>query len=691
VELGEIESVLLRHDEINEAAVVAIENESGAGGPGEGAGEIYIAAYIVSDRRIEPSELSRYLSRHLPDYMKPAYLEQIDAIPLTISGKIDRKALPMPTAVSGTRYAAPGDEIEEKMVEIWAEVLDQPHSSIGIDDNFFHLGGHSLKAALLVSKVHRELAVRLPLAQIFKTPSVREVCRYLKETQKERFSTIPRLEEREYYDVSHAQQRVWIQSQEKRVSLSFNMNGAYAIEMDMDGQVLDNIFKTLIQRHESLRTVFIPVNGKPKQKILAPDKTGFGVGYIDLRDPRDEALQNRIRESVMSESDTLFDLSMGPLLRVKLIRVKERTFIFLFTMHHIIGDGLSLGVFFREVFLLYRGYREGKANPLPPLRIHYKDYAAWQNRELSGEKLEAVKTYWLEQLGGTLPRLQLPLSKERPKIMTYKGGTVYLNIDGSLTGQLRSLARRRGTTLFTVLLAVFKALLARYTGQGDIIIGTVAACREYAELENQVGYYLNTLALRTAVEPGDSFNTLLKKVKETTLGAYEHQLYPFDRLVGDLGIPRDVSRHPIFDIVIDMVNYQAEQAQTQENPAGSGVKVSPYVTGYHKSKFDLTVYIFEARERMGLKFEYMTDIFEHEIIQRMSDRFLKLLKRIAAGRESGRSLAGLLEEHDEEIVFPGLHPFAGVGEQVPASYHQERLWFIDRFESGNIYESGRGA
>jgi amino acid adenylation domain-containing protein len=383
-------------------------------------------------------------------------------------------------------------------------------------------------------------------------------------------------------------------------------------------------------------------------------------------------------------------------LRVKLLQVKEKTFIFLFTMHHIVSDALSMGVLFREIFLLYRCYRTGenKHNPLTPLRILYRDYAAWQNEQLSGEELRRAKAYWLHRLGGDLrlKRLQLPADKERPKILTYNGGAVYLNIAASLTGQLKGLARRHGMTLFMVLTAAFKALLARYSGQTDIIIGTVAACREYAELENQVGYYLNTLTLRTTIDPADSVDMLLEKVKETVLSAYEHQLYPFDRLVGDLGIPRETNRHPLFDVAIDMVNYQP--AQAQETAAGSSMKVSPYGTGYNRSKFDLTLYAFEGKDLVGLKFEYGTDLFEHGTIQRMGERFLKLLKCMAAARESGACVADLLEEEDQDTALPNLESVPGRGQdreerelKVPASYHQERLWFIDTFENGNIYES----
>jgi hypothetical protein len=293
-------------------------------------------------------------------------------------------------------------------------------------------------------------------------------------------------------------------------------------------------------------------------------------------------------------------------------------------MHHIVSDGTSMEVLFKELLTLYDSYSHGKENSFPPLPIQYKDYAAWQNRRLQQEEIRAHETYWLRRLSGELPILELPIDKERPPMMTYKGDIVQLHLDQPLTLALKTLTRQNDATLFMTLVTALKVLFYRYTCQEDIIIGTPIAAREHVDLEGQVGFYLNTLALRTRLEPEETFIDLLNRIKTITLDAYKHQVYPFDRLVERLGIQRDISRHPIFDVMVDMINLNAF-----ENISTNSLNVIPIESRYNKSKFDLTIYIFERKDTIDIKFEYYADLFERETITHLANCFHALLNSIA--------------------------------------------------------------
>jgi syringomycin synthetase protein SyrE len=466
------------------------------------------------------------------------------------------------------------------------------------------------------------------------------------------------------------------------------MSSAYSLEGQLDINVLEKVFEILAGRHESLRTVFITIDGQPKQKIIPGETMLFQIHPFDLPGEEPEPSKHmKVQQFIDSEFRTLFDLSIGPLLRVKLLTVARYRYVFLFTMHHIISDAVSMQVLFREVFLLYNSMKKGGGNPLKPLKIQYKDYTAWQNNRLKGEQLEKLKCYWFEQLSAPLPTLELPFDHPRPQVLTFNGAEFSFTVDELLTRQLKAIGEQHDATLFMVLLTALKGLLFRYSGQTDIVVGTVIAGREHADLYDQIGFYLNTLALRTRFNPEDSFAVLLKKVRHVCLEAYDHQLYSFDRLVGQLGIRRDVSRNPIFDVMVDMINTDTGTA-ANANPAGeSDLIIRPLGFDEIKSKYDLTVYIFEGNRTLSFIFEYNRDLFENTTIRRMAKRLQALLENVVKNPYTGISDLKV----EDVPVFSPLKPVSPTVEtevQLPASYHQERLWFIDRFEAGYIYPSG---
>nr|NIM17869.1 amino acid adenylation domain-containing protein [Candidatus Aminicenantes bacterium]NIM84481.1 amino acid adenylation domain-containing protein [Candidatus Aminicenantes bacterium]NIN24002.1 amino acid adenylation domain-containing protein [Candidatus Aminicenantes bacterium]NIN47716.1 amino acid adenylation domain-containing protein [Candidatus Aminicenantes bacterium]NIN90646.1 amino acid adenylation domain-containing protein [Candidatus Aminicenantes bacterium] len=678
IETGEIESLLKRKAGIKEVVVTAREDKDG---------KKYLCAYWVSEgggdadlreQIYDESELREFLQTELPEYMIPSFFVFLDKFPLTLAGKVDRRALPKPEVKTAAAYVEPQDGLQERVWQIWHDIFDLDR--IGIYDNFFEIGGHSLRGLQVVNGIQKEFGVKLPIAEIFKHPTIKELSEVVKDAARQSHSPIEPVEEREYYELSHSQKRVWVVSQFEGGLEAFNMPAAYFLEGVLDRGAFENVFATLLERHESLRTVFITIHGEPKQIIKLPEEIGFKIEISDFSQVKDG--EARAAELADAEENTRFDLARGPLLRARLLRFEKKKHVFLFNMHHIISDALSIDVLLSEMLALYEVYRQGANNSLEPLQIQYKDFAAWQNRQLSETEAENHKDFWMKQLHGVLPELDLPVDKERPAVMNYRGDTLSLHLDKEMTRKLRelgSLSGQRDVTLFMTLLAALNVLLYGYTGQTDIIIGTTIAGREHADLENQIGFYLNTLALRTRFKPGDTFIQLLQKTREVSLSVYNHQVYPFDKLVEDIGLERDISKHPIFNVLLNMINYNPSQTGVST----SSLLISPFEAGYHKTKFDLTVYVYEGENTLTLTFEYNVDLFENKTILLMLKRFQALLGDMV--RDFSIPISHMLLK--DKINLLPITPIIPEVDHFDASYHQERLWFIDAFEAGHLYES----
>jgi tyrocidine synthetase-3 len=622
VELEEIESVLMKHPLVKEAVVIKKELSPRA--------EL-LCAYFTGKEKHETGEgdlidiLRNYLSGQLPSYMVPGHMVEIEDIPRNPNGKIDYHRLPEPREEKKKVYILPGNDVEKRLHDIWSTIF--PVKTIGITENFFELGGNSLNLMSLISKIHREFDVRISLGEIFNNSTIRDQAKIIAETGKDKYASIEPLEKQEYYNVSYAQRRIWLLSQLKEASLAFNMPFSYVLAGELNREAFNNAFVTLVERHESLQTVFIALNSEVYQEILPKDKVNFKLKYIDLRDCKDEEKDRKMRNISTSESNTWFDLSTGPLLRVTLTQMEEERYVFILMLHHIVGDFVSIPVLVSELFSLYNAFTRGEDNPLPPLRIHYKDYAAWQYNQLTGEYLKKHQDYWLHRFKKEIPQLELPLDEKRPEFQTYRGDTEGFLVDETLTGQLKSLSEQQGATLFMTLLACVTVLLYHYSPGEDMVIGVPIAGRQHAELEDQIGFYLNTLALRISFDAEAPFTALLNRVKVVAVEAFEHQAYPFDKLVEDLGGKRDMSRHPLFDVAVDMQNY----TRVKGDPAAQQdkLRVYPYNTGIKTSKFDLAFYVREGENTLYIDLEYNTDIFAAETIRRMVERFKKLLDGIA--------------------------------------------------------------
>ncbi len=639
IELGEIESQLLKHSEIKEAVVLYKTDKSG---------DKYLCAYIVSSKQGLELELKNYLSHFMPDYMIPSYFVQIEKIPLNPNGKIDRNALPEPeTGQTCENYIAPRHEIERKLVDIWAEVLgrdawhaSQLRESISINDHFFDLGGHSLKATLMTAKIYKQLNINILLAEVFKTPTIRGLARHIKEVAPGKYEAVKPVEKKEYYELSSAQKRLYILQQMDLDSTAYNMPQSIPLAEEPDRERMEKVFIKLIERHESLRTSFFLLGEEPVQRIYREVK--FEIRRMAAAEEAEE------RKFVRP-----FDLSQPPLLRVGLIKPGENQHILMVDMHHIVTDGISQTILQKEFITLTS--EPGK--DLPALRLQYKDYARWLNSRQQQELMKKQESYWVRffSLTGELPVLNLPTDYPRPLIQSFEGCSVDFVFTHQEAQILTDTAKKAGATLYMVILSVYTILLAKLSGQEDIIVGTPIAARRHADLEGIIGMFVNTLAMRNYLIGHKTFKEFLIEVKNRTLEAYENQEYPFEELVEKVSPRRDTSRNPIFDVVFNLLN-EAEYSENNEVPG-----IGPDQSYIHRplpgtSKFDLTLTAIEIEKGLIFNFQYCTKLFKPGTIERFIGYFKKVVSTLQENPEVTLSRIEIISAEEKRQV---LYDFNG--------------------------------
>jgi len=620
IELGEIESRLLEHEAIKEVVATIREDKN----------DKQICAYIIADKQITAAELREHMRLELPEYMMPSYFIQLDRMPLTPNGKIDRKALPEPdgSIVAGAEYAAPRNEIEEKLVKIWQGVLGI--EKIGINDNFFDLGGHSLKATSMMSKIHKELSVEVPLKEIFRIPTIKGLSEYIKGHEENIYAAIETVEEKEYYGLSSAQKRLYTLQQFDLESTGYNISGVLEIEGKLAVERLEAAFRKLIERHEAFRTSFELIEEGIVQKIHK--KVEFEVEHKEVGEgDAEEIIRSFIRP---------FDLSKAPLLRVGLIKLYSGKNILMFDMHHIISDGTSMGILTNEFVKLYEGQE------LSPLRLQYKDYAAWQNSMLNSEAMKRQEEYWLKTFEGEISVLNLSTDYPRPAIQSFEGGRIHFELEEEITEGLRRVAKETGSTMYMVLLSGFNILLSKYSGQEDIVVGSPIAGRPHADLEKIIGMFVNTLAMRNYPKCSKTVGEFIEEVRTNALSAYENQYYQFEELVEKLNVKRDMGRNPVFDVMFAMQNMDMGEIAIE------GASVKPYDIENRISKFDITIEAVEAEEKLDIGIGYSTKLFSKETIERMAGHLTNVLRDIA--QNTGRQISeiGVLgEEEKYKLLF----------------------------------------
>ncbi len=638
VELGEVESALSAHPAIREAAAAARD---------EASGEKQLVAYLVP-RNHAPieTELRAFLKERLPEYMIPSAFVVLPTMPMTPNGKIDRKALPDPDPAGGegpVPYVPPRGPIEEGLTAIWSEILGRP--KIGVHDDFFDLGGHSLMAAQLLARVRETFGVEPPLNDLFEAPTVAGLGRLVDAALRSGAGlSVPPLVKVNRdgpLPASFAQQRMWFLDQLDPGRSSYNIPVVVRIQGAIDIDALRRAFNELARRQESLRTTFRSIDGLPIQVVA--DELTIDLPVEDLSDFPEETREIEALKRSRAEAWVPFQLSRGPLVRVRLYLLGVDDHLAVVTTHHAISDGWSLGVVIQETGALYNAFSRGEESPLAEPAVQYADYAAWQRGWLSGDVLETQLEYWRATLKG-VPGLELATDRPRPAAASGSGAQRFREFPKALVEQIQTLGRKEGATLFMTLLAGFEALLSRYSGQVDFAVGVPIAGRTVAEIENLIGYFANTLALRAdlAGEPG--FREMIRRVRKAALGAYARQDLPFDRLVLDLQPDRDPARSPIFQVMFVLQNAPLPALES------ANLKMTPVDVESVTSKFDLTLSMIETETGYKGSLEYATDLFDASTADRMLAHLETLLTSALA--EPDRPVASLpmLSEAEEKLL-----------------------------------------
>ncbi|HEX6289565.1 MAG TPA: amino acid adenylation domain-containing protein [Herpetosiphonaceae bacterium] len=667
IEPGEIEAVLRQHEAVREAVVIVRD---------VGQDDARLVAYVVDQRTTEErakeplsAELRTYARERLPDYMVPSAFVLLDALPLTPNGKLDRNALPAPEgrgSDTAASYTAPRSRAEEMLSALWSAVLKVER--VGIHDNFFALGGHSLLATQVVSRMRQQTGQDLPLRLLFEAPTIAEFAAYLpapddqpRETEAEP-ETVPSVGRGAApIPLSFAQQRLWFFEQLQPGSTTYSIPSGVRIRGAIDPVALQRSLSTVVQRHEILRTTFAydpsaptPV---PYQQIAPPSELELPTVVL----PRLTS-EEAIRQIVQAEMAQPFDLQQGPLLRATLFRVAPDDHILALVIHHGIFDGWSNSIFLRELIALYKGFVAGQPVELPPLRLQYADYALWQRQWLQSTVRDEQLRYWRRQLADA-PPLELPTDYPRPPVVTYYGGIVKVQVPAALTQPLHRLSQRLNSTLFMTLLAAFQALRYRYSGQSDLVVGTPIAGRTRPEFEEVIGPFANTLVLRTDLGGAPSFEELVERVRGVCLDAYAHQDVPFEMLVEELQPERDLSIHPLFQVLFA---FQNTPSTALVLPGLSFQAIPPDL---HGAKVDLLVTFSESAGRINGIFSYRTDLFAATTIEKLAQHYLILLQAaLADPHQSIATLPLLMDMERWRLLFEWNTP----GQDTPqeAAIHE---------------------
>ncbi|MFO0762663.1 MAG: non-ribosomal peptide synthase/polyketide synthase, partial [Byssovorax sp.] len=647
IEPGEIEAALAAVAGVKEAVVVPREY---------GPGDKRLVAYLVVEPAPGPSvdQLRAALRAEMPDFMVPWAFVKLEAFPLTANGKLDRAALPAPevgTAEAGP-LAAPRSPVEETLVSVFAELLKLPVENIGVHDGFFALGGHSLLAAQAISRVRAIFGVDLPLRTLFEAPSAAELGQKVEETLRAGLGlTVPPLVRDEGEGdkpLSFAQERLWFLDQLEPGDISYNVPSATRISGALDPSVLARALGEVVRRHAVLRTTFNGVNGRPVQ-VIHP-ATEIDLPVVDLSALPDAERVNEVKRELTAEAEKPFDLQKGPVMRVRLLRLSADEHVLLMTMHHIVTDAGTKAILQREVSLLYSAFAQGGASPLPELPVQYADYAAWQRRWLEGEILDRQLAYWKRALAGAPEALELPGDRPRPPVPSHRSGRFSFMVPEPVHKGLADLSRREGTTLFMTMLAAFDLFLSRYSGQDDIVVGSPIFNRSRPELEGLIGFFLNTLVLRTEIDERKSFRELLAQVRETCLGAYAHQDIPFERLVQELSPERNLSRTPLFQVAFTLLNAVGEGTKA------TGLRMRPIGGDQtNTAKFDLVLGLTRSEEGMIANFEYAVDLFDLSTIERMAGHFGVLLEGIVEAPDRKLSDLALLRSEERSYLLSAFN------------------------------------
>ncbi len=683
IELGEVEAVLRKCKDVEEAVVLALSDSFK---------EPRLVAYLVSKEKVSPGELKRVLKTQLPEYMIPHIFLPIESLPLTAHGKVDRSALPKPDWVKVGRldsFIPPGGPIEKYIADMIEDILSR--GRVGIQDNFFELGGHSLHATQVISRIRERFKVELPIRAVFESPTVEGLARLIEEAQRaqgESLASVPPIHpvpREQGMPLSYSQQRMWFLNQLSPEGTAYNMPCALRLTGTLNRAALEQTMEEMFRRHEAFRTTFPTEEGTPIQMI--GEVTVPKIPFVDLRLLSKEERVKEAQRLVAADARRPFDLASGPLARFLLIQLSRRDHVFLVTMHHIISDQWSSGIMGREFTEIYNALCRGMVPPVESRTIQYADFAEWQRQWLTGEVLEQQFSYWMNRLE-QLPVLSLPFDHPRPQVETFRGASYALSLPQSLLDGLRQLGIGEDATLFMGLLAGFQALLFRYSGQQDFAIGVPIANRNQLAVENLVGTFVNTLVLRADLSGDPTFREVMVRVKERALEAYANQDLPFDKVVEGLRTSRDSSRAPLVQVLFNVANAPLEEYRLE------GLEWEAFEFELEAAQFDLGLTIdTEISHKAYL--QYNTDLFEASTIRRFVRQYRYLLESALRHPDTPISQLPILgaDERYECLVqwnntkqeFPSQANLVELFEQqvrqhpeaIAAEYHGEHISYQD--------------
>ena len=636
VELEEVEARLAAHPDVTEAAVVAEEAPDG---------QTALVGVVVaaSGTEIDAAGLRRFVSAALPDYMVPASIRRADSLPRTPNGKIDRAGLPH---VPATRlalshdYVAPRDDEERGVAAVWSDLLGV--EEIGVHDDFFELGGHSLLAMRVMARLRAEAGVELPVRVLFESPTVAGLAARVAEARSgpapsNRVALAPRAGgAASPIKPSFAQRRLWLLHQMDRESTAYHLLAAIRLIGRLDRGALERAVSRVLERHESLRTVFPSVGGEPQAEVRAAGPVALAP--VDV--PDEDAMRERVRET----TGRPYDLEEGPLFRAELLRMGPEEHVLVLGMHHIVSDGWSRGVLYDEIARLYSAYAAGEEDPLPALPVQYADYVAWQERWFEGDGLDEQVRWWTEYLSGAPATSELPAQRPRPALQAFRGETVSFPLPESLAHGIRRLGAEEGASPFMVYLAALSSLLGRYSGQEDVVVGSPTAGRADPLTEPLIGFFVNTLALRLELGGEPSFRELVRRAREASLGAFAHQDLPFDRVIDALKLPRDLSRSPLFQVMLILQN----TPPATHRPAG--LSMSQVDVPLDAAKYDLTLSLVAGDHGLTGHLEYNTDLFDRDFIERLGGHFVELLSDAVSRPDVPVATLDLLTPAEERLL-----------------------------------------
>jgi amino acid adenylation domain-containing protein len=637
IELGEIQAALAQHPAVQRAVVTAFDN---------GAGGKELAAYWVAGQAVPSGdELREFLRRTLPDSMIPSVFVALDALPLLPSGKVDYAALPRPTHQRDEHrpYVPPRTPDEELLAEIWREVLHVER--VGVHDSFFSLGGHSLLATQVMSRIARRLHIEFPLRELFQTPTIAELAERMAVLRSQGMpcgsTPMAAISRDEPLPASFAQEALWVLDRLDPGSPVYNVPLAVRLTGPLDVEALSRTLQELVARHETLRTKMALLDGRLIQ-VVEPVRAEE-LSIVDLQDLPPTEREAEARGRAAAEAKRPFRLEEGPLFRALLLRLAPTEHVLVLVMHHIISDDWSMGVLFSDLVALYQALAAGRPSPLAKLPIQYADYAACQRQQLQGENLQRLLDYWSPQLQGLAP-LELPTDRPRSSENSSVGATIDTHLPAALTAGLKDVGRREGVTLYMTLLAALQVLLHRYSGQESFAVGSPIANRLRPEIESLIGYFINVVVLRADLADDPTFRTLLGRVRQTSLDAFEHQELPFERLVEALNPQRQAGRHPLFQVLFTFQNAPRPDLRL----ADLAFSVVPLDT--QTSKFELSFTASEQDGGLALSVEYNSGLFDADAIERLIDQFRVLLEAIVTDADVPVSRISLVGEAERRQV-----------------------------------------